>query len=56
MDAGTFILWTQSALFIIMGLAGLIVPIIPGPILLLGGLVLATRAENFAFVGPVIIT
>jgi len=56
MDAGTIILWTLSALFTVTGLAGLIIPVIPGPILLLGGLVLAAWAENFAFVGPMIIT
>jgi uncharacterized protein YqgC (DUF456 family) len=56
MDVGTLLLWPLAALFIILGLAGLIVPIIPGPILLLTGLVLAAWAENFTFVGPVIIT
>jgi len=56
MDVGILILWTLSALFIILGLAGLIVPVIPGPVMLLTGFVLAAWAENFAFVGPVIIT
>lgn len=56
MDAGTIILWIFSALFIITGLVGLIIPVIPGPIILLGGLVMAAWAENFFFVGPMIIT
>ncbi len=56
MDFGTILLWMFSALFTAMGLCGLIVPVIPGPILLLGGLVMAAWAENFFFVGPIIIT
>ncbi|MBC2716986.1 MAG: DUF456 domain-containing protein [Desulfobacteraceae bacterium] len=56
MDAGTLILWILSALFTITGLAGLIIPVIPGPVLLLAGLVMAAWAENFVFVGPVVIT
>ncbi len=56
MDAGTIILWTLAALLTVTGLTGLIIPVIPGPILLLAGLVMAAWAENFAFVGPVIIT
>ena len=56
MDFGTIILWTLSALFIITGLVGLIIPVIPGPIILLAGLVMAAWAENFFFVGPMIIT
>jgi uncharacterized protein YqgC (DUF456 family) len=55
MDFGTILLWILSALFTAIGLCGLIIPVIPGPILLLAGLVLAAWAENFAFIGPVII-
>lgn len=56
MDAGTIILWILSALLTATGLAGLIVPVIPGPAILLAGLVLAAWAENFVYIGPVIIT
>jgi uncharacterized protein YqgC (DUF456 family) len=56
MDAGTISLWMLSALFTVIGLCGLIVPVIPGPILLLIGLVLAAWAEHFVFIGPIIIT
>ncbi|MEZ4549232.1 MAG: DUF456 family protein [Desulfobacterales bacterium] len=41
---------------ILAGLAGLILPVIPGPVILLAGLVLAAWAENFVFIGPVVIT
>lgn len=51
MDIGIVLLWTLSLIFIVTGLAGLILPVIPGPILLLTGLVLAAWAENFVFVG-----
>ena len=56
MDVGTIILWIFSAMFIITGIVGLVAPILPGPFLLLAGLVLAAWAENFIFVGPVILT
>jgi hypothetical protein len=56
MDAGTIFLWILSALLTVIGLCGLIVPVIPGPILLLGGLITASWAENFIYVGPMIIT
>ena len=56
MDAGTILIWLLSALFTTIGLCGLIIPVIPGPILLLAGLILAAWAENFVFVGPIIIT
>ncbi len=56
MDFGTILLWMLSALFTVIGLCGLIVPVIPGPIILLTGLIMAAWAENFIFAGPVIIT
>lgn len=55
MDFATITLWLLSVLLTAIGLTGLIIPVIPGPILLLAGLVLAAWAENFAFIGPVII-
>jgi len=56
MDAGTIIIWTLSALFIVGGLVGLVVPVIPGPVILLAGLAMAAWAENFVYVGPAILT
>lgn len=51
MDIGIILLWTLAGIFIVAGLAGLIIPVIPGPVLLLTGFILAAWAENFAFVG-----
>ncbi len=55
MDFGAIALWFFSAVFMVAGLAGLIVPVIPGPVMLLAGLVLAAWAEQFVFIGPWII-
>ncbi len=56
MDFGTILLWMFSAIFTAVGLCGLIVPVIPGPIILLSGLIMAAWAENFSFIGPMIIS
>ncbi|MEZ4566104.1 MAG: DUF456 domain-containing protein [Desulfobacterales bacterium] len=56
MNVSTLLLWLFSAVLILAGLAGLILPVIPGPVILLAGLVLAAWAENFVFIGPVVIT
>jgi uncharacterized protein YqgC (DUF456 family) len=55
MDFAAITLWIFSTLFTAIGLTGLIIPVIPGPILLLTGLVLAAWAEHFIYIGPVII-
>ena len=47
----SFLLFTFGALLVLMGLAGMLLPIIPGPPLLFFGLVLAAWAEEFAYVG-----
>src|SRR5512135_2772211 len=44
-------LWTLAALLIAAGLAGLVLPAIPGIPLIFVGLVLLAWAENFAYVG-----
>ena len=51
MDIGIILLWTMAGIFIVAGLAGLILPVLPGPVLLLTGLILAAWAEHFVFVG-----
>ncbi|MGB7950087.1 MAG: DUF456 family protein [Candidatus Binatia bacterium] len=43
--------WTLAVLLIIVGLAGIVLPAIPGPPLIFAGLFLAAWAENFAYVG-----
>jgi uncharacterized protein YqgC (DUF456 family) len=56
MDIGIILLWTLAGIFIVAGLAGLILPVLPGPVLLLTGFVLAAWVEDFAFVGGFTIT
>ncbi len=51
MDATTILLWVAAALLIAGGLAGLVLPVLPGAPLLFGGIVLAAWAEDFAYLG-----
>lgn len=44
-------LWILAALLVAAGLVGLVVPFLPGAILLFGGLFLAAWIEDFAYVG-----
>jgi hypothetical protein len=46
-----FLLWVLAVAFIVAGLAGVVVPLIPGPPLVFIGLVLAAWADNFQHVG-----
>jgi uncharacterized protein len=55
MEAGIIILWVLAAILVTAGVAGLVLPIIPGPPLILAGLVTAAWAEGFAHVGGAII-
>ena len=50
------LLWLLAALLIVLGFAGLIVPLLPGIPLVFAGLVLLARAENFTYVGWVTLT
>ena len=45
------LLWLLAALLIVVGFAGLVLPVVPGIPLVFAGLVLLAWAENFAFVG-----
>ncbi|RFA29420.1 hypothetical protein CAI21_10200 [Alkalilimnicola ehrlichii] len=47
----TVLIWLGAILLIAVGLAGLILPALPGPLLLFAGLWMAAWAEGFAFVG-----
>jgi uncharacterized protein YqgC (DUF456 family) len=49
--AGTIALWILAAFMIIGGLAGLVLPALPGAPLLFAGLLIAAWAEDFAYVG-----
>lgn len=45
------VLWILACLLIAAGLAGLVLPALPGPLLLFAGLWMAAWAESFAHVG-----
>lgn len=47
----TLLLWILAALLVIAGLAGLMLPALPGAPLLFAGLAAAAWAEDFAYVG-----
>jgi hypothetical protein len=51
LDATTILLWAAAAILIAGGLAGLVLPALPGAPLLLGGILLAAWAEDFAYIG-----
>ncbi|MFZ3019885.1 MAG: DUF456 domain-containing protein [Gallionella sp.] len=51
MDWIAALLWLAAVLLVAVGIAGLVLPAIPGALLILGGLVLAAWIEDFAFVG-----
>jgi uncharacterized protein YqgC (DUF456 family) len=55
MEASTIILWICVVICVITGLAGLILPALPGSLLIFIGLLLAAWAEDFAYVGAVTI-
>ena len=45
------LLWILAAVLVLVGLAGLFLPALPGALLIFGGLAVAAWAEDFAFVG-----
>ncbi|MBM3162233.1 MAG: DUF456 domain-containing protein [Chlorobi bacterium] len=47
----TVLLWIASALLIVTGFAGLVVPALPGIVLIFAGFVTAAWAEGFVYVG-----
>lgn len=51
MEIVTVLLWIGALLLIAAGLAGLVLPGLPGAILLFSGLVLAAWAEDFTYAG-----
>ena len=50
--AGTVVLWIVALGLVLVGLAGTVLPGVPGAILVLAGLVLAAWIDGFARVGP----
>jgi len=47
----TIVLWIVAVVLVVAGLAGTILPVLPGAPLVLAGLVAAAWAENFVYVG-----
>jgi len=47
----TMVLWIVAVVLVVAGLAGTILPVLPGAPLVLAGLVAAAWAENFVYVG-----
>jgi uncharacterized protein YqgC (DUF456 family) len=50
-DTGALLLWVLAAVLVVVGLAGVVLPALPGVPLLFAGLVVAAWAEGFAHVG-----
>lgn len=55
MEAGVIILWILAVVLVTAGVAGLVLPVIPGPPIIFAGLVMAAWAEGFVHVGGVTI-
>lgn len=51
MDGNVVLLWVLAVGLIVIGLAGLVLPALPGPPLLFAGLVVGAWAEDFTYVG-----
>ena len=49
--ATTILIWLLAGMLILTGIAGLVLPALPGPVLLFAGLLAAAWAEDFAYVG-----
>lgn len=47
----TVLLWTLALVLIVAGMAGLVLPVLPGPVLLFAGFVFGAWAEGFQHVG-----
>jgi uncharacterized protein YqgC (DUF456 family) len=47
----TILLWLLAGVLVLAGLAGLLLPVLPGAPLLFAGLLVAAWAEDFAYVG-----
>jgi uncharacterized protein YqgC (DUF456 family) len=52
----TTLLWLLAVLLIVGGLAGLVLPALPGPVLLFLGFVVGAWAEDFMYVGAATLT
>lgn len=48
----TVVLWTLAVALVAIGLVGILLPALPGTMLIVGGLVIGAWADGFARVGP----
>jgi len=44
-------LWLLGAVLVVLGIAGMLLPALPGPVMMFAGFVIAAWAEGFAYVG-----
>ena len=49
----TILMWVLAVLFVAIGFAGVVLPALPGAMLIYAGLFLAAWADNFVRVGPI---
>jgi uncharacterized protein YqgC (DUF456 family) len=52
----TAVLWILSVLLVVAGIVGIVLPALPGTILIFVGLLFAAWADHFQRVGPVMLT
>ena len=52
----TIILWTLAILLVVIGFVGIVLPALPGHVLIFAGLLLAAWADGFDRVGPIMLT
>jgi len=52
----TVILWILAVAFVIVGIVGIVLPALPGTVLIFVGLLLAAWADHFQRVGPLMLT
>jgi uncharacterized protein len=52
----TLILWTLAVVLIVVGVIGIVLPALPGTVLIFVGLLLAAWADQFERVGPLMLT
>jgi hypothetical protein len=55
-EASTIALWVLSTLLIVVGLAGTVLPALPGTALVLGGILLGAWIDDFTRVGALALT
>lgn len=52
MQVMAVLLWIAGVALVVIGIAGIVFPAMPGHVLIFAGLLLAARADDFARVGP----